>query len=128
MTRPSIPDDVRRFILLAIPSVPYLEALLLMRSHGPVGWRAGALASGLYLGEKAAAALLAQLHTAGVAEADPNDEGSFRYAPGKELAAMIDRLAEIYAVNLIGVSTLIHSTTGKKAQHFADAFHFRKGQ
>ncbi len=127
MTRPNIPDDVRRFILLAIPSVPYLEALLLMRRGGPVGWRAGALASGLYLSEKAAAGLLAQLHTAGVVAADGADGNSFRYAPAADLAAMIDQLADIYAVNLIGVSTLIHSTSGKKAQHFADAFHFRKG-
>lgn len=121
-----IPDDVRRFILMAVPSVPYLEAVLLMRRAGPASWGTAELARGLYLNDKAAAALLEQLLAAGVSAADPARAGNCLYAPSAELAAMIDRVAEVYASNLIGVSTLIHSTTGKKAQHFADAFRFRK--
>lgn len=126
MTSSTISDEMRRFILLAVPSVPYLEAMLLMRRDRAY-WRAGELASRLYLSEKAAAELLAQLCAAGVTEAEAADSQRFHYAPSAELETMIDRLAEVYAANLIGVSTLIHSTTGKKAQHFADAFHFRKG-
>jgi hypothetical protein len=123
---PNIPDDVRRFILGAIPSVPYLEAILLMRGSAAAHWDAASLAAGLYLSEKAADALLEQLHAAGIIEPTSGDKADFRYAPASQLRLLIDRLADAYATNLIGVSTLIHSGTGKKAQHFADAFRFRK--
>ncbi|MDB5963228.1 MAG: hypothetical protein JWP59_4522 [Massilia sp.] len=121
--RAAIPDDVRRFVLLAIPSVPYLEALLLMRGAGPVAFDAAALAAGLYLDEGAAGDLMAQLRAAGVTAPAPGAAGRVRYAPAAPLAAMIDRLANVYADNLVGVSMLIHSTNGKQAR--ADAFRLR---
>jgi hypothetical protein len=39
---------------------------------------------------------------------------------------MLDRLAGIYARNLVDVTNLIHSKTSRKAQQFADAFKWRK--
>jgi hypothetical protein len=112
-----IPDEVRRFILAAIPSVPFLEAMLLMRRAGPVNWGVTDLARGLYLSDKVAAGLLDQLHGAGVIVLESTPPHSYRYAPSAELAANIDQLAEVYADNLIGVSNLIHSSTGKKIPH-----------
>ena len=46
MDKPSIPEDLRRFVLTSIPSVPFLEALLLMRAGvryriGVRGYRGG---------------------------------------------------------------------------------------
>lgn len=120
VNRPLIPDDVRRFILTAVPSVPYLEALLLLRGSDADGVDATTLAAGLYLSEKAAAALLAQLRSAGVAEQLPCAPGTVRYAPVPTLAALIERLATVYADNLIGVSMLIHSTSASAAR--AEAF------
>ncbi|MDQ2988654.1 MAG: hypothetical protein M3R60_06090 [Pseudomonadota bacterium] len=129
MSAPPIPDDVQRFVLLAIPSVPYLEALLLMRSAPHRRWNSSQVAQRLYLSDKVGAALLAELHAAGVADADANDAaaGNYQYQPqSDELTALIDRLAIIYAKNLVGVSTLIHSKMNKKAQRFVDAFVLRK--
>jgi hypothetical protein len=124
-TGAGISDEVRRFVLTSIPSVPYLEALLLMRSDPAADWDAVALARRLYLGEKAAAALLADLHAAGMLEC--KDGASFRYAPASpQLRHMIDALAVTYATHLVEVTHLIHSKTGKKAQQFADAFKWRK--
>ena len=40
----SIPEDVRRFVLTSIPSVPFLEALLLMRANPAQGWSRDTLA------------------------------------------------------------------------------------
>src|SRR3569832_623955 len=42
--RPPIPDDVRRFILASVPSVPYLEAMLLLRAEPELPWDKEALA------------------------------------------------------------------------------------
>jgi len=122
-----IADDIRRFILTSIPSVPYLEAILLLRDDALPAWDAPGLARRLYLSEKVAAELLRQLHENGVAEADAQSPVLYRYAPSSEtLRQMIGRLAETYAAHLVEVTHLIHSKTGKKAQHFADAFKWRK--
>ncbi|MCC6070829.1 hypothetical protein ACFSQU_14935 [Massilia sp. GCM10020059] len=119
-----IPEETQRFILLAIPSVPYLEALLLLRGAPQLSWDAEQVARRLYLNEKGAQGLLDQLYAAGVVSADGS---SFCYAPQSEqMRSMIDGLAEIYSRNLIGVSNLIHSKANTKAQQFADAFVFRK--
>jgi hypothetical protein len=110
----TIPDDIRRFILLRIPSIPYLEALLLMRDNPAQAWNCQGLAQRLYLNASACDALLQQLHAAGITAS----------APG--MAQMLDRLALVYARHLVAVTTLIHSKTNKKAQVFADAFVWRK--
>lgn len=126
MTPAPIPEDVRRFILLAIPSVPYLEALLLMRSAQDRAWDAFQIAQRLYLSEKVAAGLLAELAAAGLVDPEPQ-AGCFRYRPESEqLTELVDRLALTYSKNLVGVSELIHSKLSKKAQQFVDAFVFRR--
>lgn len=133
-TGANIPDDVRRFVLTSIPSVPYLEAMLLLRYEAGAGWDGVRLAQRLYLAEKAADGLLTELQEAGVlSEAEhhstpPSDaRTSYVYAPSSdELRQMIDRLAEVYYQHLVEVTNLIHSKTSKKAQQFADAFKWRK--
>lgn len=127
MTKPDIPDEVRRFILTSVPSVPYLEAVLLLRAEPLAGWDAPRLARRLYLGEARAAELLTQLATAGIAQAAPHAPGNFRFDPATpELRAMLDALARVYAANLVGVTDLIHSRIDKRAQQFADGFRWRK--
>lgn len=122
-----IPEETQRFILLAIPSVPYLEALLLLRGAPKLSWDAKQVARRLYLTEKGAQSLLDQLYAAGVVTAGGDAGSTFCYAPQSEhMRSMIDGLAEIYSRNLIGVTNLIHSKTNMKAQQFADAFVFRK--
>ena len=59
-----------------------------------------------------------------VAEAGP--ERSFTYKPQAELAAMLERLARLYATDLVAVTDLIHSSVDRRAYQFADAFRLRK--
>ncbi|WP_332815319.1 hypothetical protein [Ramlibacter sp.] len=120
-----MPADLRRFILTSIPSVPYLEAVLLLRAAPTHDWAAADVARRLYLPESRAAELLQQLGSAGVAASASAD--ACRYHPATdELREMIDRLAAQYAADLVGVSDLIHSGVDKKARQFADAFRWRK--
>jgi len=122
-----IADEIRRFILTSIPSVPYLEAMLLLRNDTASPWDSARLAQRLYLTEKAAAALLTELHEAGVVQTEPDTATLYRFSPASDtLRDMIDRLAVTYAAHLVEVTNLIHSRTGKKAQQFADAFKWRK--
>jgi hypothetical protein len=116
-------DEIKRFILTSIPSVPHLEAILLLRNHTEK-WDGKALARRLYLGEKAACDLLTELCEAAVVQFDGS---SYRYDPAsQELRNKIDQLADVYASHLIEVANLIHSKTGKRARQFADAFKWRK--
>lgn len=125
MTKGEVPADVRRFILTSIPSVPYLEAVLLMRAEPDDTWDASRLARRLYVGERTAADLIGLLTAAGVAAAEGSGP-AVRYAPQPELGALIDRVASAYASDLVAVTDLIHSRIDKRAQQFADAFRFRK--
>jgi hypothetical protein len=121
-----LPAEIRRFILTSIPSVPYLEALLLLHSEPFTGWTAAALARRLYIGEKDAQSLLEQLHNAHIAKIDDDLEG-FCYASAvDDLRTLINKLAALYSKDLLEITHLIHSKTDRKAQQFADAFKLRK--
>lgn len=127
MSQTLIPDSVKRFILLHIPSVPYLEAMLLLRDHASQAWDYQQVSQRLYLSDNHAKSLLAELEAGGVLIADENPPTSYHYHPKTQLLREeIDRLATIYTKNLVEVSNLIHAKTNKKAQQFADAFIWRK--
>ena len=128
MANSSIPEDLRRFILTKIPSVPFLEALLLMRADLAQPWRRDTLAARLYVREKVAETLLAELCAAGMAaHVDTQGQDTYCYRPeSPALGERIDSLADLYATHLVEVTLLIHSTLDRKAQQFADAFTWRK--
>jgi hypothetical protein len=123
MTAAMIPGDVRRFLLATIPTVPHLEALLLLRGRGDA-WTLPQLCSRLYVDAGNATALLEDLAAAGLV--DIGDD-SVRYAPvDAEVAATVDALAALYARQTVAIAELIHSSSDRKAQRFADAFRLRK--
>ncbi|MCG2595072.1 hypothetical protein LZ009_20020 [Ramlibacter sp. XY19] len=120
-----VPADVRRFILTSVPSVPFLEAVLLLRGEPSHGWDGALLARRLYVPERTAHELMALLAQSGITAPAAAGAG-VRYAPLPELAAVLDRVAAAYAADLVAITDLIHSRIDKRAQRFADAFRFRK--
>ncbi|OIJ43693.1 hypothetical protein [Massilia timonae] len=130
MTHPPIPEDLRRFVLTSVPSVPFLEALLLLRADPTQQWESAMLASRLYIRERVAGQLLSDLCKAGIAQpCDPPAAHCYRYEPVSEaLCERIDRLADLYARHLVEVTHLIHSSLERQAQQFADAFRLRKDE
>jgi len=123
----AIADDVRRFVLTSIPSIPYLEAMLLLRNEEGTGWDNRILAQRLYLSEKSAADLLFGLEEAGILRAEGQTPTLYFYAPESEsLRGIIDRVAAAYSAHLVEITHLVHSTSARKAQQFADAFKWRK--
>jgi hypothetical protein len=128
MENTDIPDDLRHFIVQTIPSVPCLEALLLMHKVPAHTWDRQQIARSLYLDEKAADAVLHDLVATGFINADLKIPGCYRFnRPVPELSQMIERIATLYAHNLVGVTTLIHSRIDENAQQFASAFLLRHG-
>ncbi len=127
MVGEQIPDDVRRFIAASIPSVPYLEALLLLRSEPALPWSSKQVAQRLYMSEKIVDGLLADLHSDGMLMVADQATSTYRYCPDSdELRQVINLLADTYAKHLVEVTHLIHSKINKQAQQFADAFKWRK--
>jgi hypothetical protein len=126
MTGNQIPEDVRRFIVTSIPSVPYLEALLLLRNPAIQDWNADLLAQRLYISKHQAEGLLDELYARGfLQKREPAKD--FSYAPrDQHLKDIADKLDAAYRLDLIGITHLIHSNSSKKLQQFADAFKWRR--
>lgn len=125
----SIPDDIRRFVLTSIPSVAFIEALLLLHAEPARPWDAQRLAARLYISDDSAAQLLAALSRAHFVTEEAAEAGGarFRYDAGSaKHQEMMDRLADSYARNLVEITRLIHSTLERKAQMFAEAFKWHK--
>ena len=125
MPREPIPEDLRRFILTSVPSVPFVEALLIFREAQGTPVTIDLLARRLYMGERNAAEIVGQLRNSRLIE-PVEGAGGHRYAPVPELADMIEQLAHFYRTQLVDVTDLIHSKTGRMAQQFADAFKLRR--
>jgi hypothetical protein len=121
-----IPDDIRRFVLTSVPSIPYLEAALLLRRDRTTFWDPFSVAKALYVAPPRAAELLRDLAGAGVAEFQPQQQ-TYRYAPRDGmLDSMLSQLAELYRVETVAVAQLVHDTTQRSAHQFANAFNIRK--
>jgi len=128
MDKVSFPEDLRRFVLTSIPSVPFLEALLILRANPAQQWQPDTLAQRLYVRERTAQALLEDLCRAGMAAQCASQQAQcYEYHPATtQLRERIDALADLYARHLVEVTHLIHSSLDRKAQQFADAFKLRK--
>ncbi|MGZ3160009.1 MAG: hypothetical protein ACXU7D_08930 [Burkholderiaceae bacterium] len=123
----SLPSDVVRFVLTSIPSVPHLEATLLLHQDVHAHWSAGEVARRLYIPEKKAEIILRELTEAGVLACDSSNISIYSFSPvSASLRELIDKLAAVYAKHIVEVTNLIHSNTGSQVQQFADAFKLRK--
>lgn len=127
MEKNEIPQEVRRFVLTSIPSVPHIEALILVHSSAPQRWTALELAQRLYVPAAVAQSVLSDLCQGGLLQCD---EASMTYhfdQQANPLGQMIDQLTLLYRTHLVEITLLIHSKLDRKAQQFADAFNLRKG-
>ena len=121
-------DPARRFLLTSVPSVPFLEALLLLRASPEQDWTCEQLAGRLYVPTPVCSELVGQLAAIGLIDVRHEPPPPhFHYAPrSPELINLIDEVARVYAAHLIEVTNLIHSSSKRQAQRFADAFNLRK--
>ena len=125
MAREPVPEDLRRFLLTSVPSVPFVEALLVFREAQGAPVETYDVARRLYIRESAAAAVIEELSNAGLVQRH-QDSSAHRFQPGPELSGVVEMLASYYRTHLVEVTDLIHSKTARQAQRFADAFKWRK--
>jgi len=122
MAEDPIPADVREFILRSIYSIAYLEALLLLRAHREAAWSASSVAARLYISESEAEGILGRLWREGFVT---TEGGRFRYDCAPAVDSVVSKLADLYSRQLIPVTNLIHSGSGR-IRAFAGAFKLRK--
>jgi predicted ArsR family transcriptional regulator len=117
-----IPDEVKRFVLTGVPSVPYLEAILLFRrTSGELS--VDDIANQLYIPTALATEIADLLHRTGIVEFNGSQ---YRYAPRPALSTLLDNVASSYQHHLVAITNMIHASSGKNARHFADAFKLRR--
>jgi hypothetical protein len=122
-----ISTELKRFILTSIPSVPHMEAALLMHAQPAVRHSAAEIASRLYVPDQKAAEVLRALCAAGILHCDDAEVPRYWFEPGKPvLDGLLAALARAYAADLTGVTELIHDATQKNARRFANAFKLRR--
>jgi Mn-dependent DtxR family transcriptional regulator len=124
MSRDPIPEELRRFLLTSVTSVPFVEALLVFRERKGAAVETEDVARLLYIPARSAAGVVEELAKAGMLQ--PADGGAHRFEPTAELAGVVELLAAYYRSHLVEVTDLIHGKTARQAQRFADAFKWRK--
>jgi hypothetical protein len=119
-------DEVRRFVLISIPTVPHLETLLLLWRSQDTDWTAEDISRRLFVTAAQASAVAEELCEADLLECAG---APVRYRCRREPPSLRSLLAEVdeaYSRHLRRVTELIHSNVDRKAARFAQAFTWDK--
>lgn len=108
---PPLAAALRRLVRNRIPSVPFLEALLLLHQRSPQRLAAADVARQLYLDDDDARRLLDQIAAGGLCRADGEGRArSWRFdRDDPQLGPLVDELARCYATQLVELTKLIHA-------------------
>jgi hypothetical protein len=126
MEEQELPEDVLRFIVDRIDSVPHLETLLLLWESPERHWSAGEIAARIYTREEAARRVLQDLTQRRLIAAVGGGQLYVYDRAWDEPCAVMPRLAATYRMHLIRVAKIIHSKASPGVQEFARAFKLKK--
>lgn len=120
-------EQIDRFVVDNIDTVPQLEALLLMWRNQPRQWTSDQVARNLYISTELANVELHHLEQNGLISIAP--ESSEAYGLNLEpenRRQMLAALEEMYRRELVRISNLIHAKAPRSMRDFASAFRFKK--
>lgn len=104
----SLPDEVHRFLLERVPTVPHLETLLLLWRDPRRAWQTEVIAARLYVAPETARPLLDELRDAGLLEEDEGP-GLYRLRLESSLTRVLSLLEQAHARRLREVTAVIHA-------------------
>ena len=120
-------NEVDRFILSEIETVPHLEALLLIWNSRPQPWTVENLALRLYVPGESARALVEDLVRRSLVALVPGSPEGYRYqSESKEKDSLLASVEDTYRRELVRVSRMIHSKPSAAVRAFARAFRITK--
>ena len=124
-----IPESVARFIAVHVRSLEQLEILLLLANQPERSWNVDAVYEVIRSSRSSAGERLDELRLQGLLSVSDEKKGLYRYQPqGREIAAAVEALAQLYKERRVKIVELIYSQPSDPLQHFADAFKFKKEQ
>jgi transcription initiation factor IIE alpha subunit len=120
-------EEVYRFILNQIDSVPQMEALLLVWESRPKKWAESEIAERLYVSGDVVRNIMQELMRRRLVAADTQSARQYFYeSKSEDLDGLIEAVAATYRQDLVRVSTFIHTKTSSAVRDFAKAFKFTK--
>lgn len=124
-----VPDrqQVDRFIVDEIDSVPQLEALLLFWNSRPKAWSCESMAKALYVSHEISRDILTHLAQRHLIVEVEGSRGEFALnADSDEKERLLASLDAIYRRELVRISNMIHTKASRGVRDFADAFRLKK--
>lgn len=120
-------EEVYRFILNQIDSVPQMEALLLLWESRPRQWSDNEIAARLYVSVDVVRNIVQVLVRRRLISTVTNSEKHYWYeSRGEDGDLLVEAVAATYRRELVRVSTFIHTKASSAVRDFADAFRFKK--
>lgn len=116
-------QQVDRFILDEIDSVPHLEALLLLWNTRPRRWSIDELARFLYIPPEQTRQIIRDLQLRDLVLCDSD---ACSYNSGEERDALIAEVDRTWRRELVRLSNMIHSKASPAVRDFARAFRLKK--
>lgn len=120
-------QQVDRFIVDEIDSVPQMEGLLLFWKNRPQVWSCESLAKALYVSPDVSRDILARLAQRRLIVEVEGNRGEFALnADSEEKEHLLSSLDAIYRRELVRISNMIHTKASRGVRDFADAFRLKK--
>lgn len=120
-------EEVYRFIVNQIDSVPHLEALLLLWRSAPRQWPEGELAERIFVNAGAIKNIVRDLSKRGLIHSAGGSARVVWYDADSEIRnKLIERVDTRYRTDLVRISNLIHAKTPAALRDFSQAFKFTK--
>lgn len=120
-------DEVHRFLLNEVDSVPQMEALLLLWESRPRQWPETELAVRLYVTPDALRTILAPLIQRRLVLSHSESAATYSYhSRSADTDRLMEAAASTYRHDLIRITTLIHSKASPALREFARAFRLKK--
>lgn len=116
-------QQVDRFVIEEIDSVPHLEALLLLWNSRPKRWLPEEMGKALYLTTEYTQSVLQELVNRKLAS---SEAGRYAYEPDPDRDKVIEALDRVYRREIIRISNMIHSKASPAVRAFARAFRLKK--
>ncbi len=124
---PTSREQLDRFLVEVIDTVPQLEALLLIWNRRPKKWYCSELARALYSSQELAQEVVQHLvqHQL-LIRAEGSADCYMLRAGSPETERLLADLDAMYRRELVRVSNLIHAKAPRAVRDFASAFRFKK--
>jgi hypothetical protein len=126
-------QELLRFILEYLETVPHLEAVLLIWQNQSTIWTPDVLAQRIYVSPAEGRSILEDLASHGIVRRTETSHSpgpsapGYLYEPGWDTQrGLLPRLADLYRRQLVQVTKLIHSKGSSSVREFARAFQIKK--